>query len=161
MSDEEERAFLQRRLALFAKVAFFIALVGDLLDVATSPLHEALYVGALGDRLATLVFAGMWLACARGTRSVRLLRTIEALGLASISLVVAVCSSTALAMLRSSSTPSTSRSAFSMNSPGSTAGSRLSVMVVTGSARYTLGWCAFRLLEKLATGRENHEIEGI
>jgi serine/threonine protein kinase len=82
-SEEEMRAFLQRRVASFGLMLaalfgmFFVwrlisaLLVNDDPSLAFLP-WQALSVGA---------FAGMWATCRRGRRSVRFIRTVEVLGL--------------------------------------------------------------------------------
>jgi len=87
---EEERAFLQQRVALFWKVVFLTSLLADV----TQAVLE--YAGVLQqpavrlDRLATLVFGTLWLLCRRASRSVRFVQTAEALGLAVVSVMIAL-----------------------------------------------------------------------
>ena len=82
-NSEEERAFLQKRVALFWKVMFLIVLIGSGLGIA----------GALKkpgpDLLLTLATTGLlglfWAVCKSGRRSIRFSRAIEAGGLLLIS----------------------------------------------------------------------------
>ena len=64
---EEERAFLQQRVALFWKVVFLIALIPDVIGFFLDP--AIMTTGVLMDRLSTLFFGVLWLLCRRGRRS--------------------------------------------------------------------------------------------
>src|ERR1700760_3476050 len=76
---EEERAFLQTRVALFWKVIFFIILLGFALGV----------IGAVAKPGVDLVFTSastanagiLWWLCRRGQRSIRFSRAMESGGL--------------------------------------------------------------------------------
>jgi hypothetical protein len=89
-SSEEERAFLQARVALFWKVLFFITLLGSGLGL----------VGAVKkpgpDLVLTLLFtaqAGVfWWVCRRGVRSIRFSRAMESSGLALFAAIGALLS---------------------------------------------------------------------
>ena len=76
---EEERAFLQTRVALFWKVIFFIILLSSGLGVigaVKTPGVDLLFT------LASTANAGMfWWLCRRGERSVRFSRRMESGGL--------------------------------------------------------------------------------
>ena len=77
--DEEARALLQARVALFWKVIFFIILLSSVLGaigaVAKPGVHLVL-------TLASTVNAGvLWLLCRRGKRSIRFSRLAESSGL--------------------------------------------------------------------------------
>ena len=78
-SSEEERAFLQKRVALFWKVIFFIVLIGSVLGglgAVKKPGMDLVltFVGALQSGI-------FWWLCRRGQRSIRFLRTMETGGL--------------------------------------------------------------------------------
>jgi hypothetical protein len=87
-NSEEERAFLQKRVALFWKAIFFIVLIGSGLGL----------VGAVkkpgGDLLLTvtgIALAGIcWWLCRSGTRSIRFSRAVEAGGLLVFSITSAL-----------------------------------------------------------------------
>jgi serine/threonine-protein kinase len=78
-NSEEERAFLQTRVALFWKVIFFIILLGSGLGAIGAVKKPGV------DLLLTLVstaLAGIfWWLCLRGERSIRFSRAMEAGGL--------------------------------------------------------------------------------
>jgi eukaryotic-like serine/threonine-protein kinase len=78
-SGEEERAFLQTRVALFWKAIFFIVLLGSGLGVAgvvKKPGADVLFT------LAATAQAGVfWWLCRRGVRSIRFSRAMESGGL--------------------------------------------------------------------------------
>jgi eukaryotic-like serine/threonine-protein kinase len=78
---EEERVFLQQRVALFWKAVFLVALGTDVLELL---LDSASFFrpSAILDRLSTLVFALLWLLCRRGRRSWWTLLAVEWVGLA-------------------------------------------------------------------------------
>jgi hypothetical protein len=89
---EDERAFLQYRVAVFGLVTaglffFFLAYrtVMILLLMDRSGFADPSY---LYHALAGASFLGIWLSCRRGRRSVRFVRRAEALGL--LAAVVAV-----------------------------------------------------------------------
>ena len=86
---EEERAFLQQRVALFWKFVFLIALIPDILHVLFLP-EQLLTTGALLDKASTLTFGALWLLCRRGRRSATFVLAIEWVGLAVASLFIAV-----------------------------------------------------------------------
>jgi eukaryotic-like serine/threonine-protein kinase len=78
-SGEEERAFLQARVALFWKVMFFIILLGSGLGAVGAVKEPG---GDLVLTLATTVQAGVfWWLCRRGVRSIRFSRAMESGGL--------------------------------------------------------------------------------
>jgi hypothetical protein len=85
---DEERAFLQARVALFWKVMFFIVLFGSVLGLAGAVKKPGL------DLLLTLAFtaqAGVfWLLCRRGVRSIRFSRAMESGGVLLFSLIGAL-----------------------------------------------------------------------
>ncbi|MGD8894691.1 MAG: serine/threonine-protein kinase [Acidobacteriota bacterium] len=87
---EEERAFLQQRVALFWKVVFLIALIPDAIVFLLDPAGSMFQTGALMDRLSTLFFGLLWLVCRGGRRPAWLLLTIEWVGLAGVSLAVSL-----------------------------------------------------------------------
>jgi eukaryotic-like serine/threonine-protein kinase len=89
---EEERAFLQQRVGLFWKAVFLITLIPVTLTALLDPQAGFMRTGAIMDRVSTLVFGGLWLACRRGRRSFGALIAIEWAGLAVISLMIAVTS---------------------------------------------------------------------
>ena len=78
-NSEEARAFLQARVALFWKVMFALMLFASVLGAAGALKQPG------GDLVVDLVLAAeaglFWRICARGRRSVRALRLIEAVGL--------------------------------------------------------------------------------
>lgn len=77
---EEERAFLQTRVALFWKASCFLVSIGGALGAVGAVVNEP---GP--DFLLTLASAGQaglfWWLCQRGVRSVRFLRSMETGGL--------------------------------------------------------------------------------
>jgi hypothetical protein len=79
---EEERAFLQKRVALFWKVVFLVALLPDTGVVLLHPAAAFVGTGFLLDRLSTLLFGILWLSCRRGHRSAGFLLVVEWVGLA-------------------------------------------------------------------------------
>ena len=85
---EEERAFLQQRVALFWKAVFLIALIPDTIGFFLAP--DFLRTGALMDRVSTLFFGLLWLICRSGRRPVWLVLAVEWVGLAAVSLVIAL-----------------------------------------------------------------------
>ena len=87
---EEERAFLQGRVALFWKSLFLIALIPDLLVLVLDPGMHLYRTGAILDRVTTLFFGALWLACRRGRRSAGMLLAVEWAGLVVFSLTVAL-----------------------------------------------------------------------
>jgi hypothetical protein len=87
---EEERAFLQQRVALFWKAVFLIALVPDVAAILLQPGMVQMHTGALLDRSCTVFFGLLWLACRRGRRSFGTLLAIEWAGLAVVSLMISL-----------------------------------------------------------------------
>jgi len=83
---EEERAFLQQRVALLWKAVFLIALGTDVVELLLDPA-SSIRAGAILDRVSTLSFGLLWLLCRRGHRSWSFLLAVEWVGMA---LVVAV-----------------------------------------------------------------------
>jgi tRNA A-37 threonylcarbamoyl transferase component Bud32 len=81
--NEEERAFLQQRVALFWKAVFLITLIPDVVEIALSPMSSHLRTGVILDRSCTLFFGLLWLLCRRGRRSWTTLLLVEWVGLAS------------------------------------------------------------------------------
>jgi len=78
-SGEEERAFLQTRVALFWKVIFFIILLGSGLGVIGAVAKPGV---DLVLTLATTANAGIWWwLCRRGKRSISVSRAMESGGL--------------------------------------------------------------------------------
>ncbi|MBL0217107.1 MAG: serine/threonine protein kinase [Myxococcales bacterium] len=79
-NNEEARAFLQARLALFWKVLFLFTLAGGVLGLLAKPM-----VDPGPDLLITfgeIVLAGcLWWLCRRGKRSIRFCRIVDAGGL--------------------------------------------------------------------------------
>jgi serine/threonine-protein kinase len=87
---EEERAFLQQRVALFWKVVFLIALVPDLIVVFLDPAGSMFQSGVWMDRLSTAFFGVLWLFCRRGRRPAWLVFAIEWVGLGAVALLIAL-----------------------------------------------------------------------
>jgi eukaryotic-like serine/threonine-protein kinase len=85
---EEERAFLQARVALFWKVSFFIVLVGcgvGAVGAVAKPGAHLLLT------LASTAQVGLfWWLCRRGVRSIRFLRAMESGGLVINSVITAL-----------------------------------------------------------------------
>ncbi len=77
---EEERAFLQQRVALFWKAVFLITLGADVVELLLDP-SSFVRTGAVLDRASTFVFGFLWLLCRRGHRSWRVLMSVEWVGL--------------------------------------------------------------------------------
>ena len=86
---EEERAFLQKRVALFWKFVFLTALTSDVLMMLSLP-EQPLTTGILIDKGSALTFGALWLLCRRGRRSVPFVLAIEWCGLAIASLLITV-----------------------------------------------------------------------
>ncbi len=87
---EEERAFLQQRVALFWKAVFLIALVPDSISFLLDPGSAYMPTGVLMDRLSTLLFGLLWLICRSGRRPAWLVLAVEWVGLGAVSLAIAV-----------------------------------------------------------------------
>jgi hypothetical protein len=87
---EEERAFLQQRVALFFKSIFLISLFPVIVTILLDPGGAIYRSGAIMDRLATAFFGLLWLSCRRGRRSAGALLAIEWVGLGVVSLLIAV-----------------------------------------------------------------------
>ncbi len=85
---EEERVFLQQRVALFWKVVFLIALVADVTSFLLDP--GFLETGVWMDRLSTLLFGVLWLICRSGRRPAWLVLAVEWVGLGAVSLLIAL-----------------------------------------------------------------------
>ncbi|HYN03795.1 MAG TPA: hypothetical protein VE359_15210, partial [Vicinamibacteria bacterium] len=78
---EEERVFLQERVALFWKAVFLISVGTDVVELLVDPGSFA-RPAALIDR-GTTVFAGLlWLLCRRGRRQWNEILAVEWVGLA-------------------------------------------------------------------------------
>lgn len=87
-NSEEERAFIQARVALFWKVLFFILLLGSGLGVIGAVARPG---ADLLLTLASTANAGLiWWLCSRGDRSIRFSRLAEIGGLMVISTLSAV-----------------------------------------------------------------------
>jgi serine/threonine-protein kinase len=84
---EEERAFLQQRLALLWKVVFLVALGTDVIEVLVDPGSLG-RTGAHLDRLSTLFFGLLWLLCRSGRRSWGVMLAVEWAGLAVVLAVI-------------------------------------------------------------------------
>ncbi len=76
---EDARAFLQNRLGVFWKVAFFFMLLATLLGIK-GPLKEP-GPDLILDAAATAEAGILWWICRRGRHSTRMLRSLEAGGL--------------------------------------------------------------------------------
>ena len=87
---EEERAFLQERVALFWKAVFLIALIPDTIVFLLDPAGTLFKSGVIMDRLSTLFFGVLWLVCRRGRRPAWLVLALEWVGLGAVSVVVAL-----------------------------------------------------------------------
>jgi serine/threonine-protein kinase len=85
---EEERVFLQQRVALFWKVVFLIALVADVTSFLLDP--GFLKTGIWMDRLSTALFGLLWLICRSGRRPAGLVLAVEWVGLGTVSLLIAL-----------------------------------------------------------------------
>jgi serine/threonine-protein kinase len=84
-STEDDRAFIQARLAVFWKAMFFILLFGSVLGVLGAVARPSVDVPLT---MAATVDAGIvWWLCRRGERTIRFSRTAEAVGLLVISLI--------------------------------------------------------------------------
>jgi hypothetical protein len=77
-SSEEERAFLQKRVALFWKVIFFIILIGSALGGLGAVKKPG--VDLLHTLAATAAAGFFWWLCRRGKRSIRFSRVMDAGG---------------------------------------------------------------------------------
>lgn len=86
-NDEGERAFMQQRLALFAKWAFVLAISTDALDLVLGGLSNDFAAGWYLDRLVSLLLVAAWLTARSGKRSLRFLRALDA----SLALALALC----------------------------------------------------------------------
>jgi serine/threonine-protein kinase len=80
---EEERAFLQQRVALFWKAVFLISVCADVVGFLLDPA-VSVQTGAMLNRVSILFFGLLWLFCRRGRRSWRTLNAVEWAGLAVI-----------------------------------------------------------------------------
>ena len=85
--NEEERAFLQQRVALLWRAVFFIALGTDVVELLVDPA-SFMRTGPILDRVSTLSFGLLWLFCRRGHRSWRMLLAVEWVGLAMVVAVI-------------------------------------------------------------------------
>ena len=86
---EEERVFLQERVALFWKAVFLISVGTDVVELLVDP-GSFPRPAALIDR-GTTVFAGLlWLLCRRGRRSWNEILAVEWIGLAVIVALMAL-----------------------------------------------------------------------
>ncbi len=63
---EEERAFLQQRVALFWKAVFLIALCANAIGLILDPA-SFVRTGDVLNRVSTLFFGLLWLFCRRDT----------------------------------------------------------------------------------------------
>jgi hypothetical protein len=86
---EEERAFLQQRVALFWKAVFLIALCANAVGLILDPA-SFVRPGEILNRVSMLFFGLLWLFCRRGHRSWRTLLAAEWLGLAVVVAVMAL-----------------------------------------------------------------------
>jgi serine/threonine-protein kinase len=84
---EEERAFLEQRLALLWKVVFLVAIGTDVVEILVSPGSVA-RTGAHLDRLSTLFFGLLWLLCRSGRRSWGFLLGVDWAGMAVVVAVI-------------------------------------------------------------------------
>jgi hypothetical protein len=83
---EEARAFLQSRLALFWKVLFFFNLAGGVLGLAGGGMVKpgtdtAITFGGIA------LAAALWWLCRRGKRSARFCRVVDGGGLVVVAIV--------------------------------------------------------------------------
>ena len=76
--DEEERAFLQQRLAQFAKWAFFLSVASTVVSIATGAPADLFSLAWFLDHAVMVLMAAMWFVCSRGEHSIRWLRAIDA-----------------------------------------------------------------------------------
>jgi len=84
---EEERAFLQQRVALLWRAVFLITLGTDVVELLLDPA-SFMRTGPILDRVSTLSFGLLWLFCRRGHRSWRVLLAVEWVGLAMVVAVI-------------------------------------------------------------------------
>ena len=82
---EEERAFLQQRVALFWKSIFLITLLPTVARILLDPGAMMLRTGFLLDMLSAGLFGVLWLVCRTGRRSAAVILAIEWVGLATVS----------------------------------------------------------------------------
>lgn len=87
---EDERAFLQQRVALFFKVIFLIALIPDGLRFVLDPMATVMRTGVFMDLASTALFGGLWLICRKGQHPAWALLTIEWVGLLTFSLLITI-----------------------------------------------------------------------
>jgi eukaryotic-like serine/threonine-protein kinase len=87
---EEERAFLQKRVALFWKVVFLIALIPNTAVVLLNPGTAFVGTSFILDRLSTLLFGLLWLVCRRGRRSAAFLLAVEWVGLLVVTVTISL-----------------------------------------------------------------------
>jgi len=85
---EEERAFLQQRVALFWKVIFLITLLPTTVRIVVDPGVMMMRTGVLMDMLSTALFGVLWMVCRTGRRSAGVILAIEWVGLATVSLAI-------------------------------------------------------------------------
>jgi len=85
---EEERAFLQQRVALFWKSIFLITLLPTTVRIVVDPGVMMMRTGVLMDMLSTALFGVLWMVCRTGRRSAGVILAIEWVGLATVSLAI-------------------------------------------------------------------------
>jgi len=90
--DEGERATLQRRIALCAKVAFWLDLTADVVFMLFAPVKQWSLLAEMPDRGITVMFGLMWLIARRGTPSLRFLRGLDAVGFWLVAMFICVAS---------------------------------------------------------------------
>ena len=78
-NDEESRALLQARVALFWKVIFFVILLSSALGVVGAIAKPGVHLALTFASTANAGF--FWLLCRRGERSIRFSRLAESVGL--------------------------------------------------------------------------------
>jgi serine/threonine-protein kinase len=81
ITSEENRAFLQERVALFYKAMFFISLIGNTLDLGSVLSGHGIRAHIVLSVITTAMSFALWRLCRRGTRSVAFSRAVEAFGL--------------------------------------------------------------------------------
>ncbi|MBN1605847.1 MAG: hypothetical protein JW940_04400 [Polyangiaceae bacterium] len=90
VASEEARAFLQARLGLFARVLALASVLGLTAQVVSQWSQSELSIWSVLLALDAGLFVGLALICRAGKRSVRLLRTLEAVVLGLSALCIGV-----------------------------------------------------------------------
>jgi serine/threonine-protein kinase len=86
---DEQRAFLQQRVALFAKVMSVIVFLGGCAYLSITPLERLLKPWFALYLVSAVLFTSTWLACRSGVRSLGFCRGVETIVLLSAAAIAA------------------------------------------------------------------------